>query len=452
MPRKNLVCFLAVLLATAMGLSRAFSEEKYYKETRTMARILHEVLNNYVTEPETQQLFEGAYRGMLQTLDPYCQYFNQPQSKSFAADTEGEFGGLGIEISLSNGLLTVISPLRGTPAYDAGILAGDIILEIDGKSTERILLDEAVRILRGKPGTDVTLTIRHPGSRLVDSKITITRAIIKPTSVEFEMIDEKNGIAFVRVSSFTAKVMDDLHEAVGKLQEQDLNALILDLRQNPGGLLDKAVEMCDEFLDKGVIVSVKGRRPEQAKTFRARPGESLEELPLVLLIDEGSASASEIMAGALRDHSRALLVGARRYGKGSVQNVIPLGNGESLKLTTARYFTPNDKPIEDRQGILPDIIIPMSREHLIAIRNQEREDKLRGAYHLGGLIEEGEEIPAAGVEKLPARESPDAPPEGVPEETPQKRRRSRVIDYQLKAAYNILKWQLSGSSHLAAVE
>lgn len=431
MPRKSLICFLAILLATALGIDRAFSEDKYYKEMTTFARIFHEVLKNYVTEPDEQQLFEGAYRGMLRTLDPYSQYFNRDQNKTFAADTEGEFGGLGIEISLRDGLLTVVSPIRGTPAYDAGILAGDVILAIDGQSTERISLNEAVGILRGKPGTEVTLTVRHPGS-LVDSKIKVMRAVIHPAAVEFEMIDRKRGIAFIRITSFSAQVMSDLHKAVEELREQNFKALILDLRQNPGGLLEQAVEMCDEFLRGGIIVSVKGRHAEQLKSFKAQPGQSLESVPMVLLVDEGSASASEIVAGALRDHRRAIIVGTRTYGKGSVQNVIPLGNGDALKLTTAKYYTPNDKPIEDRKGIEPDIVVPMSQDHLFALRNQEREDKLRGTYHLGGLIINSEESEPTGAGEPPA----------TPEE--EKARRSRVIDYQLKAAYELLKWQLAG--------
>jgi len=455
MPRKNLALFFAILLCCSLGLSRAFSEQKYYKEMTTFARILDEILNKYVTDKsapeETQKLFEGAYRGMLMTLDPYSQYFNQKQSRSFAADTEGEFGGLGIEISLSNGILTIISPLRGTPAYDAGVMAGDIILEIDGKSTERISLFEAVNLLRGKPGTDVTLTVRHPGGA-ADSKIKITRAVIQPSSVEYEMIDKEHGIALMRITSFTAKVMDEMRSAVDEMTKAGLKSLILDLRQNPGGLLDKAVEMSDEFLSEGTIVSVKGRRPEQVKTFTARRGEPLEDLPLVLLVDEGSASASEIVAGALRDHRRALLVGARTYGKGSVQNVIPLGNGESLKLTTARYYTPKDKPILDRQGLRPDVFIPMSRDYLIALRNQEREDKVRGTYHIGGLLDlnnngpKDEEAEEPAKPAPPDKEKPAKPRDDEPGQTDAKDRPERLVDRQLQAAYNILRWQLAGDT------
>ncbi len=239
-----------------------------------------------------------------------------------------------------------------------------------------------------------------------------------------------SAIALIRVNSFTAKVMDEMNDAAKGLLEKNARAVILDLRGNPGGLLDKAVEMADLFVAEGVIVSVKGRNPARNVVFRARKGGPLEQLPTVVLVDEGSASASEIVAAALRDHNRAMLVGTRTFGKGSVQNVIPLGDGEALKLTTAKYYRPSDKPIEDRHGILPDINVPLSRETLIALRNQEREDKLRGAWKLSGQLEE-EEKPA------PAERAEDGKEDGATD------RRGRVADYQLKAALNVLRWQLA---------
>ena len=453
MPRKNLIIIIVILVAAALGMDRAFSQDKYYKEMEIFSRIMHEVLNNYVTEQEAEKLFEGAYRGMLGQLDPYSQYFTQKQNRSFASETDGRFGGLGIEISISQGILTIIAPMRGTPAYEAGILAGDVILEIDGKSTERITLNEAVNLLRGKPGEPVTLTIRHPGA-LVDSKITIKRAIIKPPSVEYEMMNEKAGIGYMRVSTFSARVMQDLREAAKELKKQNCRGLILDLRQNPGGLLNVAVEMCDEFLEEGVIVSVKGRRPEQNKAYRAQKGDMLEDMPVVLLVDEGSASASEIVAGCLRDRKRGLIVGARTYGKGSVQNIIPLNAGQAIKLTTARYYTPDDLPILDHQGVFPDVPVPMTRDHLIALRNQEREDKMRGAYHLTGSIQEfhngaekpveTKETPEKKEEKKEKDKDENAPKDDKQKDADPAGRRRRVVDYQLKSAYNILRWQVNG--------
>ena len=437
MPRKSLVLFLVVVLAGALGVSRAFSQEPNEKEYETLKKIIERVHDDYVTEVDTKKLFEGAYRGALEALnDPFTQYFNQPEAKRFAAETEGKFGGLGIEISLKDGILTVITPIKGTPAYDAGILAGDEILKIDGKSTERLNLEDAVETLRGKVGTKVTLTVHHLGAT-VDAEITITRAEIKPASVEGAMLDPKSGIGYIQISQFTETVRDDMLAAIGGLQKQGLKGMVIDLRGNPGGLLDQAVDIADDFLSSGVIVSVRGRQPEMTRTYTAHKGQKLESLPIIVVVDEGSASASEILAAALHDNNRSLLVGGRTFGKGSVQNVIPLGDGESLKLTTARYYRPNNEPIEFHQGIMPDIYLPMSREQALALRNQEREDKLRGRYRLGGALVEEE--PAAAPDPKPN------PPGTAQNEEPL---RGRVVDFQLQAALNILKWQLA---HPAAV-
>ena len=447
MPRKSLILFFAVLLAAALGVSRAFTEETQREEMDKFQHILEEVLENYVSEVKPEDLFKGAYRGMLQQLDPHSQYLDKRESATFAADTEGKFGGLGIQISIVDGMLTVISPIRGTPAYDAGIMAGDIILKIDGRSTERITLPEAVQILRGEPDSDVVLTVRHPGNR-ADAEITVTRGIINPPSVEYEIVENGTGIGLLRINSFSAKVTDELLEALNDLQEQDLKGLILDLRGNPGGLLDRAVEVCDVFLDSGVVVSVRGRRPGQRKEFLANEDSQFESLPLVVLVDGGSASASEIVAVGLRDHDRALLVGSRTYGKGSVQNLIPLKDGAVLKLTTARYYAPAGEPIEDRKGIMPDVYVPMPREHLVALRSQEREDKLRGHYRLAGALEEnGTAAPDETLE--PEREEPYPLDPGSP---PSQARRGRVVDYQLKAAVNILKGQLAVIAQVSTLE
>jgi len=432
MPRKNLILFLAILFAAALGMSRALSADKYYHEMRIFTTILDQVQQNYVDEVDTKELFEGAYNGMLSRLDPYTQYFNIKESKSFSEDTEGKFGGLGIEISIKDGILTVISPIRDTPAYEAGILAGDRILKIDDKSTERISLTEAVQYLRGKPNTKVTLTVRHLGS-ITNDKITITRAVIKPAAVEYEIIDKDYGIGLMRLMSFNAHVTADLLKGLEAMKKQGLKALILDLRGNPGGLLNKAVEICDQLLADGVIVSVKGKNPAMGRVYRAKPGDPYEQMPLVLLVNGGSASASEIVAGCMRDHKRAVLVGTHTYGKGCVQNIISLGNGETLKMTTARYYTPDDKPIKDHEGIMPDIPIFLPPEILMALRNQEREDKARGRYHIGGALDE---------RPVPVQEKPGVEPTGKPGNDQKKTRRPRVIDLQLKAALSVLKWKL----------
>jgi carboxyl-terminal processing protease len=436
MPRKSLVIFLILVFAGALGVSRAFSAESDEKEFRTLRRIIQDVQENYVTEVDVQKLIEGACRGALEALnDPYTQYFNQPAATRFEAETEGRFGGLGIEISLKDGILTVIAPIRGTPAYDAGILRGDQILKIDGKSTERLNLEDAVDTLRGKVGSKVTLTIHHVGSP-VENEVTLTRAEIKPPSVEGAMLDLKDGVGYIKISQFTETARDDMIAAVTDLQKQGLRAMVIDLRDNPGGLLDQAVDIAEDFLTSGVIVSVRGRQPEMTRTYTAHKGQKLESLPIIAVVDEGSASASEILAAALHDNKRSLLVGGRTFGKGSVQNVISLGNGETLKLTTALYYRPNNQPIEYRHGIMPDIYLPMSREQELALRNQEREDKLRGTYRLGGDLED--EPPAAN----PPAPAP-APSEEKSAKPEDETHRNRVVDFQLQAAVNILKWQLT---------
>jgi carboxyl-terminal processing protease len=443
MPRKSLILFLAVVVAGALGVSRAFSQEPYEKESQTLKKIIEHVQEGYVTEVDSKKLWEGAYRGALEALnDPFTQYFNAPEASRFAAETEGKFGGLGIEISLKDGILTVIAPIKGTPAYDGGILAGDEILKIDGKSTERLDLEAAVKTLRGKIGTQVTLTVHHVGAA-VDADITLTRAEIKPPSVEDAMLDPKSGIGYIQISQFTETCRGDMLSAVGDLQKQGLKAMVIDLRGNPGGLLDQAVEIADDFLSSGVIVSVRGRQPEMTRTYTAHAGQALESLPIIVVVDEGSASASEILAAALHDNNRSLLVGGRTYGKGSVQTVIPLGDGESLKMTTAHYYRPNGQPIEFHQGIMPDIYLPMSREHELALRNQEREDKLRGRYRLGADLVE-EEPSAAPAPAAPS--TAPAPSEEKKGKEENETRRNRVVDFQLQAALNIIKWQLTHST------
>jgi carboxyl-terminal processing protease len=439
MPRKGYVLFVLFLLASAMFVGRAFSADKDAGRLKTLERILTAVEQEYVKPVKSEDLFDGAYRGILSTLDPYSQFFDVQETTSFAEDTEGQFGGLGIEISLKDGILTVLSPLRGTPAWDAGILPGDMVLKIDGAPTDGISLEEALHKLRGPVDASVTLTVRHVGAP-IDVEIPIVRAVIQPKSVEFAMIDDKLGIGLMRVISFNAHVMNDLMQGVKELQDAGLKSLVLDLRGNPGGLLDKAVEMSDLFLAKGVIVSVRGRRPAMDKKYEARPGDPLEELPIIMLVDEASASASEIVAAALKDNGRSLLVGSRTFGKGSVQNVFSLGNGEALKLTTARYYRPNDQPIEDRKGIIPDVEVPVSREEILALRVQEREDKLRGTYNLQSLIEE----PAPEAREETISTNPKDPFEEIKEPAAKEPpRRGRVADHQFKAAYNILKWQLT---------
>lgn len=458
MPRKTLLLFLAVLFASALGISRAFSEEELDKQIKTLREVFYQVKQNHIKEMDNEKLFEGAYRGMLRALeDPYTQYLNRGDTAMFSADTKGEFGGLGILIGIKEDLLTVISPFRGTPAFEAGIMAGDVILRIEGKSTERIRIDEAMRTLRGKPGTKVTITVRHPGA-LMDKDITITRAVITPTVVEYKVIDEQSGIGLMRISAFNETTMKGMREGISAMREQGLKALILDLRDNPGGLLTTAVRMADEFLAEGTIVSMRGRDEHGAMVYAARKGQSLESLPTIVLVNQGSASASEIVAGALKDHGRALLVGARTFGKGSVQQMFRVGEAATVKITTANYYSPSGKPIKDHVGIEPDIYVPMSVQQRIALGNQEREDRLRGQYHLDGalpkedeaLVPESEPAPGGEVtpEDVPREHEPSGPLPGLQEDESNKRWK-RKTDYQLKSALNILRWQMAGNRPFA---
>jgi len=415
MPRRNVLVVLVVLLVVGWVRSVAQPEKRFYKENREFHHILSLVLNRYVKEVPPQKLFEGAYRGMLRQLDPYCQYFTPAEAKSFEEDTAGKFGGLGIEIGMRDGILTVITPLVDTPAWKAGVLPGDRILAIDGKSTENLGLLEAVKLLRGKPGTKVTITVRHPGARANDD-ITITRGEIKPTSVEYRIVSDEPKIAYIRVYSFTQEMIKQFDEAARKLEAEPLEGLVLDLRGNPGGLLDAAVKLSDRFLEKGVIVSVRGRGDEMA--WRAtRENVRFAGVPLVILVDAGTASASEITSAALRDNGRALIVGTNTFGKGAVQTVTRLESGGAVKLTTAMYHTPAGREISHESPIEPDVVIEMSVDRIIALRQQRVEDKLRGKD-------------LNGPEKKPGPKGEEAG------------KRKRVRDIQLDGAVAILKAQI----------
>ena len=437
MSRRQIAWFAAILFIVALLAGGAFSSSDLLEQFRLVTRVYSVIKANYVEKVDSKKLFVGACRGMAQSLgDPHTVFLDSEENTRFTNDTEGEFGGLGIEIGIKDGILTVMHPIPNTPAYEAGVLAGDRIIEIEGDSTEGIHIQEAVRRLRGKVGTKVTVTVLHPGSR-DNTKITITRGKIKPSSLEMSMVDEKQKIGYIHVLQFSGHVDRDFREALNELAGKGMKGLILDLRGDPGGLLQMAVRLCDMFISKGVIVSVRGRRPEEKAVYTATAAGTLSDLPIVCLIDSGSASASEIVAGCLRDHKRALLVGTRSYGKGSVQKLFSIRPGGSLKLTTARYYTPNGKPIEDRKGILPDIVIPMTNEYIVGLRLQEREDKLRGHYAPGvsGLREKVETKPKPAGKDKKGAEKKDAKQLKKEREAQE---RGRLLDVQLKGALTIL--------------
>ena len=358
-----IVGILALSLAT-MGAKKG--KPDLYGHYEELIRIVEQIKEKYVEDVNVDDLFKGAVKGMLQTLpDPYNAFFTGQDLENFKVDTEGEFGGLGIEITLSKQVLTVVTPIVGTPAFQAGVEAGDKIVKIDGKSTENLSLNEAVRKLRGKPGSKVTITIAREGEqKLID--ITIVRAmIVVPSLRGVRMLDERAKIGYIWLTNFQENTTAALMKSLQQLLDQGMESLVLDLRYNPGGLLSSAVDVADLFLDEGVVVKTKGRSLSDKREYTAARNTNrvLAKIPIAVLVNQSSASASEIVAGALRDHKRAILVGTHTFGKGSVQTVIPMNEGKArLKLTTARYYTPNDKPILQDKGIEPDIVVKLSLE------------------------------------------------------------------------------------------
>ncbi|MEA3456437.1 MAG: S41 family peptidase [Campylobacterota bacterium] len=342
--------------------------EAYIKFTR----ILNAIDQQYVDDLNTTDLVDKALKGLLTNLDAHSSFMDKKSFKELNVQTSGEFGGLGISVGMKDGVLTVIAPLVGTPADKAGVKAGDIILKIDDKATLGMTIDECVAIMRGKPKTDIVLTIVRKG----ESKplaIKITRDIIKIQSVYAKKIDD--DILYIHVTSFDQKVAKDVKEAISK--ESNRTGYILDLRNNPGGLLDQAVGLADLFMDKGVIVSQKGRKESENIEFKAHAEDTDTKTPIVVMVNGGSASASEIVSGALQDVGRAIIVGKKTFGKGSVQVVMPVGDGEALRLTVARYYLPSGRTIQ-AEGVTPDIIVhqgKVARDNNNSFMIKERELK-----------------------------------------------------------------------------
>ena len=329
--------------------------DKTYEELKVFSDVLDIIEKNFVDPVDSKKLIRGAIRGMISSLDPHSAFLLPESYKDLQIETRGQFSGIGIVITMQDNVVTVISPIDGTPAYKAGIKAGDQIIKVDGEETKAMMLWEAVKNMRGKKGTSVVITIRRKGlPEPID--FTIVRDIIPLESVRSYLL--KPGYGYVRITNFRENTADDVKAALKKLEsgKTPLNGLILDLRDNPGGLLDQAIKVADIFLDKGPIVSIKGRLEAHSKIYSAHRDKDKLSHPIVLLINEGSASASEIVAGALQDHGRALVLGTTSFGKGSVQTVEPLRDGSGLKLTIARYYTPNGHAIQVR-GIVPDVLV-----------------------------------------------------------------------------------------------
>ena len=331
-----------------------------YKNLEAFSSVLNMVQENYVEEVDSQKAIEGAIKGMLTSLDPHSSYMNPDDFKELQVETKGSFTGIGIEITTKDGILTVVSPIEGTPASKQGLKASDKILKIEDESTQDMTLMQAVKKLRGPKGSEVTISIHRKGwTELKD--ITIIRDVIPIHSIKAQLLEP--GYPHIRITNFQSYSTNDFKTALKEMEEKEaIQGLILDLRNNPGGLLDQAVKISDIFIDKGVIVSTKGRIKEQNTVFYAHDNNGKYEFPLVVLVNEGSASASEIVAGALQDHKKALIIGAQTFGKGSVQTIIPMDNGAGLRLTTARYYTPSGRSIQ-ATGITPDILVPSTNGH-----------------------------------------------------------------------------------------
>ncbi len=343
---------IAVIATTFFGARASYAlTDKGFKALHNFSKVLHYIEENYVTEVDEERLIQGAVRGMVDTLDPHSVYMSPEINKELKVDTSGRFDGVGIEVAVKNGVLMVVSPIKGSPADDAGIQAGDMIVKIDGVSTKSMNLGEAVTKMRGRRGSRVTLTIAREGVK-TPFDLTITRQIINVPSVHAEYLGD--GLVYASVSSFQTGTTRSLEKALREMaKKHEIRGLILDLRKNPGGLLEQAVEMSDLFLDSGTIVSTESRGQEIDRR-EAHAQDTQPNYPIIILVDGGSASASEIVAGALQDNGRAKVMGEKSFGKGSVQTVIDLEDGSGLKLTIAHYKTPSGRIIQD-QGIIPDI-------------------------------------------------------------------------------------------------
>lgn len=365
--------------------------EDLYNQIELFSYALTTVQSEYVEEKEAQDIIYGALKGMLGSLDPHSQFLNPEDYDELKTETQGKFGGLGIEITLRDSVLTVVTPIEDTPAWEAGLKAGDKIVKIEDDLTRDITLNEAVKKLRGDPGTDVTITILRESENLI-KEVTITRAIIKIQDVkDVHVIDD--GIGYIRLVEFREDSFKEFHKAIEQLKEDGAEAVILDLRNNPGGLLNVAIKITEEFVPEGeTIVSTKGRHPSQdSHTLSRNKALLVEGWPIVVLINEGSASGSEILAGALKDHKRAVILGSKSFGKGSVQSVIPMPDGSGLRLTTAKYFTPSGVSIHG-VGIEPDIEVKRIYKEIEEDKKVEKE-KGEKVDKIFDNVEEKEEDP-----------------------------------------------------------
>ena len=353
----KILAFLFFFLLSLQPIAQA-KDQDTYKSLENFANVMNILEKNYVGNINPTELIQGAIKGMLASLDPHSSYMTPDSFKDLQAETKGSFSGIGIEVTMKDGVLSVVSPIEGTPAFEQGIKAGDKIIKIEGNYTKDMNMMDAVNLLRGKKGSKVTISIYRTGwTEMRD--FTLVRDIIPLHSVKSKLLAP--GYAYIRITNFQAKTTKDTIKALEEFnQNGPLHGLILDLRNNPGGLLEQAVSIVDIFVNKGIIVSTRGRLQDQNVEYLAHGGGPKYTFPIIVLVNEGSASASEIVAGALQDDKRALILGVQTFGKGSVQTVFPMSNGAGLRLTTARYYTPSGRSIQAK-GITPDLIVPLQQ-------------------------------------------------------------------------------------------
>jgi carboxyl-terminal processing protease len=398
------------------------------EDLRAFTEVFGKVKSDYVESVKDKDLLEYAIKGMLSGLDPHSSYLNKEEFKEMRIGTDGKFGGLGIEVSMENGFVKVISPIDDTPAQRAGMEAGDVIVRLDDTPVKGMTLNDAVKIMRGKPGTDILLTVIREGEE-GPLKITITRAIIRIKSVRSKTLEP--GYGYIRISQFQSATGTSMRKEISELKKEndgELKGLVLDLRNNPGGVLNASVSVADAFVKKGKIVYTEGRVKDSLLTFNASPNDLIKGAPIVVLVNGGSASASEIVAGALQDHHRAIIMGTKTFGKGSVQTIMPMNNGAALKITTARYFTPSGRSIQ-AEGIEPDIIVEQLQ---ISKKEDSKVERLREADlrdHLENGNGDGKK-PADGASK-------DKGSTKIDKEADEKEKLKN--DYQLNEALNLLK-------------
>ena len=456
------ICAMALSLLVAASVpfatARAEEDEAGTKlpldELRTFAEVFGRIKSDYVEGVDDKELLESAIRGMLSGLDPHSSYLDSEAYRELQVGTSGEFGGLGIEVGMEDGFVKVIAPIDDTPAQRAGLEAGDLIIRIDEKPVKGMSLNDAVNIMRGKPGTRIVLTILRSGADR-PFKVDLVRDIIHVASVKKRILEP--GYGYVRISHFQSRTTEDLLSALNELEGKDdggLKGLVLDLRNNPGGVLNSAVAVSDAFLVGGIIVYTKGRVEDSELQFKAGPDDVLKGAPIVVLVNGGSASASEIVAGALQDHKRAIIMGSPTFGKGSVQTIVPIDNSTGLKLTTARYYTPSGRSIQ-AQGIEPDIELARGELSITEEIDMEPLKEANLRRHLDDPVEEpteeASEKPEEGGDVQDADAEQDssavdetgqgeAEKDGSEEDESKKKTIPLAVeDYQLSEALNVLK-------------